>query len=391
MTECRVCGSSRLSSVLDLGVLALTGTFQADGSTVKRAPLELVLCGGSCGLLQLREPVARKELFGDEYGYQSSINATMRSHLAHIVERVSERVILCPHDVVLDIGSNDGTLLDNFPKELTRIGIDPSGRKFAQNYQDKKLIVGFFDRHTFKRRAKVITSIAMFYDLERPLSFMHAIAQSLTTDGVWVTEQSYMPTMIANASYDTVCHEHIEYYGLRQIQYMARRADLRIVDVTLNDINGGSFCVTLCHERAPHKSNVSAIQVFLEHESAFTPKDYALFAMRVSRRAALLRDRIGQIESAGGLVLGYGASTKGNVILQYCGIRLKAVAERNPAKFGLRTPGTNIPIISEEEARAMKPDYFLVLPWHFRKEIEEREHGFLAGGGRFIYPLGAAA
>lgn len=371
--------------VLSLGNQALTGIFQKDGSTVKRAPLDLVLCMGDCGLLQLRDAVPRTDVFGPTYGYESSINATMRDHLRDIVRQAQRHVPLNPGDVVLDIGANDGTLLDNYPATTRRVGIDPSAARFEHNYRDKELIVDFFSRKTFPRKAKIITSIAMFYDLEDPLAFMRDIEACLAPGGIWVTEQGYMPAMLRNTAYDTVCHEHIEYYGLTQIIWLADRASLKVIGVTLNDINGGSFCVTLARKGAHHRANDDAIRELLAYEDILDESDYRRFAAHVAGHRDWLREFM--CAHPDKLVLGYGASTKGNVILQYCGIELKAIAERNPAKFGLRTPGTNIPIISEAEARAMRPDYFLVLPWHFRREIEERERAFTAAGGKLLFPL----
>ena len=395
--RCRICGSKDLRPILDLGEMALTGVFQKHGRKVKRAPLELMLCLGACGLLQLKDAVPRSEVFGPSYGYESGINDTMREHLNDIVQRARARVLLGSGDVVLDIGSNDGTLLNYYPGSVKRIGIDPSGERFAKNYTqtasywDKRLIVGYFSRKTFKLKAKIITSIAMFYDLENPLAFMRDIKASLAPEGIWITEQSYMPTMLKNVAYDTVCHEHIEYYGLRQIKWMADKVGLEIIDASLSDINGGSFCVTLGHKGASFGARpyYTTIQPLLDAEAKLELVDYRAFSVHARDHRAAMRGWLAGLIARGKSVLGYGASTKGNVILQYCGITVKAIADRNPAKWGLRTPGTNIPIISEDKARAMKPDYFLVLPWHFRREIEAREKAFTDTGGKLFFPLGA--
>ena len=387
VSKCRACGSTKLVPILNLGKLALTSIFQKDGRKVKRAPLELVLCRGACGLLQLRHSVSPDQLFGPEYGYESGINATMRVHLKEIVMAAVRRVALQPGDIVLDIGSNDGTLLDCYPPECTPIGVDPSGGKFIEKYRYKTLIIDYFSRASFGGQAKIITSISMLYDLEDPLAFMRDIAASLAPDGIWITEQAYMPAMLRNLAYDAICHEHIEYYGLRQIKWMADRVGLKIIDVSLNAINGGSFCVTLAHKDSKLKRNNKAITNMLHNEAQLQLLDYRVFRERVGLHRDLMRAWMREVKNK--LVLGYGASTKGNVMLQYCGIKLKAIAERNPAKFRLRTPGTNIPIISEKEARAMKPDYFLVFPWHFRREIEAREKAFTNAGGKLFFPLGA--
>lgn len=386
ITKCRICGSKDLRPILDLGEMALTGVFQKDGRRVKRAPLALVLCMGSCGLLQLKDAVARSSVFGPSYGYASGINATMRDHLLHVAATASRRVELAAGEVVLDIGSNDGTLLNCYPPQRLRVGIDPSGRKWKKNYGDKTLIVGYFPRDRYPRRAKIVTSVACLYDLDKPLDFFRGIKRQLAPDGIWVTEQSYMPTMLRRCAYDTICHEHIEYYGLTQIKWMADRVGLKIIDASENDINGGSFCVTLAHQDSELKRNDKAIEDMLREEAHLRMIDLWMFVERVAEHRAAMRGWINSMKNK--LVLGYGASTKGNVILQYCGIRLKCIADRNPAKWGLRTPGTNIPIASEEYARSLNPDYFLVLPWHFRKEIEAREKAFTDKGGKLFFPLG---
>ena len=386
--KCRICGSTKLEPILNLGKLALTSIFQKDGRKVKRAPLELVLCRGACGLLQLRHSVPPDELFGPEYGYESGINATMRAHLNAIVMGAVRRVALEPGDIVLDVGSNDGTLLDCYPPEYVPIGIDPSGGKFIERYRYKTLIIDYFSRSSFSGQAKIITSISMLYDVEDPLAFMRDIAASLAPDGIWITEQAYMPAMLRNLAYDAICHEHIEYYGLRQIKWMADHVGLKIIDASENDINGGSFCVTLAHKDSKLKRNDKTIEDMLREEAKLWRIDYRVFEYLVLEHRSYMREWVGVQAMKKKLVLGYGASTKGNVMLQYCGIKLKAIADRNPAKWGLRTPGTNIPIISEKEARAMKPDYFLVFPWHFRREIEAREKAFTKAGGKLFFPLG---
>ena len=234
----------------------------------------------------------------------------------------------------------------------------------------------------------------MFYDLESPVSFAQQIESVLADDGVWHFEQSYMPSMLRTNSYDTICHEHLEYYSLAAVKLILEKANLKIVDVVMNSVNGGSFAVTATKlSNKSIKPNQAVINWLLEQEDLMglnTPRPYRDFEERVFRHRDDLVRLIRALNADGKKVLGYGASTKGNVLLQFCGFTDKdivAIAEVNPEKYGCVTPGTHIPIISEEEAKAMKPDYFLVLPWHFKDGIVRREKDYLSQGGKMIFPF----
>ncbi|MGK8507295.1 class I SAM-dependent methyltransferase [Nocardia asiatica] len=324
----------------------------------------------------------------------------MIEHLAHRVARIRQRVALTPDDVVIDIGSNDATLLRAYPEgSATIVGIDPLGEKFRRFYPPHvRLVTGYFTRELVEselrgRRAKVITSIAMFYDVPDPLGFMRTVHDSLTDDGVWVLEQSYLPAMLATTSYDTICHEHLEYYTLDQIEWMARRCGFVVLEVERNTVNGGSFALTLGKQGVPSPADAAALDLLRQQESALglhSPQPYADFAKRVDQHREQVRDFFDRSRKAGLRTLGYGASTKGNVVLQHCGIGpedLACIAEVNDDKFGKFTPGSAIPIVSEAEARALAPDQFFVLPWHFRAMMLERESAFRATGGRLVFPL----
>ena len=399
ISACRICKSSDLAPVIDLGMQALTGRFPAAGEPdPPSAPLELVRCT-DCGLVQLRHSVDVGEMFGDAYGYRSGINATMRNHLAGISGELAKAASLSSGDVVLDIGCNDGTLLTSYPVAgLTRIGIDPIAENFRSLYpKELDVRTDFFNAKTFAaaspgRKARAITSISMFYDLEDPGAFVGDIAASLADDGIWVLEQSYLPTMLEASSYDTICHEHLEYYALAQIDRLVREKGLRIFDVKLNGINGGSFQIWVCHEGAPYAVNAPAIEELKIKEQQLrlnTDAPFAAFRKSVEDNNRALREFVEAAKKDGKNVYVYGASTKGNVLLQYLGLGndlLMGCAEKNPIKYGRRTPGTGIPIVPEEEARA-KADYFLVLPWHFRDEFVAREADFIADGGKLIFPM----
>lgn len=404
--KCRICANTELVPILDLGIQSLTGTFPKEkDEVVTSGPLELVKCKAekgkkSCGLVQLRHSYDLKELYGDNYGYRSGLNKSMVGHLQKKVKKIEGMIDLKPKDLVIDIGSNDSTLLQGYSgKDLILLGIDPTGKKFSEYYPDRvHLIPDFFSAQSIRdvfpgKKAMVITSIAMFYDLESPMSFMREIKEVLSDNGIWVFEQSYLPRMIDANAYDTICHEHLEYYSLKQIKWMTDRIGFKIIDVEVSNINGGSFSVTVSKECSPYRPKNLVVEKILSDEESkglnnFKP--YEEFTRRVFRHRDQLLEFIQKLKSDRKKLLGYGASTKGNVILQFCKLTEKDIpfiAEVNENKFGCYTPGTLIPIISEAEAKAMKPDYFMVLPWHFRENIINREKEYLNSGGKLFFPL----
>lgn len=401
---CRICGNTELSPILSLGNQFLTGVFpRTPDESLTCGPLSLVRCSpGSaeaCGLVQLEHSYSASEMYGDRYGYRSSLNKSMVAHLREKVATLSSRFPLAEGDAVLDIGSNDGTTLSFYPENVTRIGMDPTASKFARFYKPGvRLIADFFSADKFDselggEKARIVSSIAMFYDLDDPLDFVRQVSRVLRDDGIWHFEQSYLPRMLATNGYDTICHEHVEYYSLSQIEWMLGRAGLRIIDVEINEVNGGSFAVTACKTDAPFINESPAVQRILESERSAglnTAMPYSQFAERVQQHKHDLPALLDSMNREGRLVLGYGASTKGNVMLQYCDItpeRLPFIAEVNEEKFGAFTPGTSIPIISEVEAHSMNPDFFLAMPWHFRNTLISRETKFLESGGGMIFPL----
>ncbi|MFN0024601.1 MAG: class I SAM-dependent methyltransferase [Parvularculaceae bacterium] len=400
INACRVSGSKNLVPVLSLGHQALTGVFpKSPSDAITTGPLELVWCPDS-GLLQLAHSYEASEMYGDNYGYRSGLNQSMVSHLTDKVAYIERLVAPQAGDVVVDIGANDATTLKAYQtKGLRRIGIDPTGAKFRQYYTDDiTLVPDFFSADAYRRvekqQARIVTSIAMFYDLDAPVAFAKQIESILADDGVWHFEQSYMPSMLRMNSYDTICHEHLEYYSLGVVKLILEAAGLRFVDVVMNAVNGGSFAVTAA-KRANRsvKSNDAVVNWLLEQEDRMglnTPRPFRDFEERVFRHRDDLVRLIRTLNADGKTIVGYGASTKGNVVLQFCGLTAKdipAIAEVNPDKFGVFTPGTHIPIVSEADARAMNPDYFLLLPWHFKDGIIRREKEYLARGGKFIIPF----
>ena len=381
--KCRICGNTHLERVLDLGEQMLTGVFPREkGAEVTVGPLHLVKCAGSdeaCGLLQMEHSYDLGEMYGENYGYRSGLNVSMVAHLHNKVNRILSLVELHKGDLVIDIGSNDSTTLQAYPSSgPVLVGVDPTGVKFHSYYPPHiQLIPDFFSSALVKARfpgqkAKVVTSFSMFYDLEDPIGFMRQVYDVLADDGIWVFEQSYMPTMLDTNSYDTVCHEHLEFYALRQIKWMADRVGFKILDVEFNDINGGSFSVTVAKSHGD-TTVVPSVQKILDDERAkgldsLVP--YQTFAERVVQTKRDLLKFIETARTEGKSVAVLGASTKGNVLLQYCGLttnEIEFVGEVNPEKFGCYTPGTWIPIIPEQELLAKKPDYMIVLPWHFKQ------------------------
>jgi len=403
---CRVCGSSALTKVIELGEQYLQGSFVKPGKELpprKKIPTTLVRCDctrdeKACGLLQMAVTVPPSILYSS-YWYRSGTNRTMREHLRGIAMEAAH-MISKSHARVLDIGCNDGTLLKCYPKEFTKVGIDPSD--VAREVDgDIKVIQDLFPSEVFDREMKeepfdIITSIAVCYDLEDPVALVKRIKKYLSKEGIWILEVAYMPAMLKMNSYDTICHEHLEYYSLAVLENMLQRADMTIVKAELNDSNGGSIrCYATHVETSRFKADecLRAITTLRQREFDMeldTDKPYREFQERINAHRQGLMALLKRLKSEGKIIHIYGASTKGNTILQWCGIdhsMIDYAADRNPEKHGARTLGTNIPIISEAESRAMKPDYYLVLPWHFKKEFLEREQESLEQGIGMIFPL----
>jgi SAM-dependent methyltransferase len=400
ITACRLCRASDFVTVLDLGEQALTGVFPArPDERVTTGPLELVWCA-SCTLLQLAHTYDPNEMYGGNYGYRSGLNRSMSVHLARKAHALEALVDLRPGDVVLDIGSNDGTLLASYATEpLQRVGIDPTAARFESFYPPGAIVAPeFFSREAYERidaggPAKIITSVAMFYDLEDPVAFARDVHDCLAPDGVWHFEQSYMPSMLRLTAYDTVCHEHVEYYSLATTARILEDAGFELLDVRFNRVNGGSFAVTAGRSESPVPRQRVLVDWFVSQEERIglhSPGPFRRFEDRVFRHRTDLVELVRKLRQDGARVMGYGASTKGNVLLQFCGFTpddIEAIAEVNEDKFGHYTPGSGIPIVSEEEMREARPDYLIVFPWHFRDGIVEREQEYLRSGGCLIFPL----
>ena len=403
---CRVCGSSALTPVINLGEQYLQGSFVKPGKEeppLRKISLSLVRCDPTkderaCGLLQMEHTVPPEVLYS-AYWYRSGTNETMRNHLQGITEEAAS-LIGKSNARVLDIGCNDGTLLKCYPQNFIKFGVDPSD--VAQEITgDITAIQDIFPSEELTKvlqgeKFDIITSIAMFYDLEDPVSFCKEIKKALAPGGLWVFEMSYMPSMLKMNSYDTICHEHLEYYSLAVLEYILKQADLKIVDAVLNDINGGSIrCYATHVDNFAFKKQEAVTRIKLLRQAEFdmeldTDKPYKNFQDRINVHKEQLVSLLKMLKKEGKSIHIYGASTKGNTILQWCGIDNRIIdvaAERNPDKYGAYTLGTDIPIVSEADSRAMKPDYYLVLPWHFKEEFLKREEEILQRGVGLIFPL----
>jgi NDP-4-keto-2,6-dideoxyhexose 3-C-methyltransferase len=401
ISRCRICGNEHLAPIINLGNQVMSGMFpRAKSEELETGPLQLVRCSGDaeqvCGLVQLAHTFDLVSMYGERYGYRSGLNASMVRHLHSKVDYIEKIAPLRDGDLIIDIGSNDGTTLGKYPdNRYELVGVDPTGPKFHSYYKPQiRLIPDFFTAEAMRqnlgdRRARVITSFSMFYDLEAPAKFMREVVDMLEHDGIWVLEQSYLPTMLERTSYDTICHEHLEYYAVSQLKWMTDRAGAKIIDITFNDVNGGSFSLTVARKDAP-QPEFSGLAAILEHEKSIGLDGLApfqAFAERAERSRDALRSFFDRARREGAYVGGLGASTKGNIILQYCGVTtddIATIGEVNEDKFGAFTPGTLLPIIPEAELLARNPDYLVVLPWHFRSFFENAPQ---FAGRNLVYPL----
>ena len=406
--KCYVCKFKTLTPILSLGDLYVSN-FIDGGSNhkQKKLPLELVLCNkkeGGCGLLQLKHSVSH-ELMYRKYWYRSGVNKTMRDELHGIVKTIESIVDLSSGDYVLDIGSNDSTLLRSYSlPDVKRIGFEPARNLMSYAREGTtKIFNDFFNFPDWKKtlgktKAKAITAIAMFYDLEEPNTFVSHITKCLHENGVFIIQMAYLPSMLSENAFDNICHEHVQYYSLFSLEHLLSRHNMEVFDVILNDINGGSYRTYIRHAgkgkniKIPTGASkrVRNLRAFEKKLGLNERKIYDDFVKRVMGLRDELTIFVKKEVAKGKKIYVYGASTKGNTLLQFYNLTselIPAAADRNPDKWGKHTIGTSIPIISEEQARAERPDYFLVLPWHFLKEFKKREEEFLLSGGKLIVPL----
>lgn len=386
--KCRICNSST-TNILSLGNQYLS-EFRSDNKKPARFPLKLVICN-KCYQVQLEDTVPSNLLYSDNYGYRSGINNTMKRHLKLLVEEALSTVDT-DKGFVVDIGSNDGTLLKSYPSWFHRTGFDLVP-KFGKDYTSHQIEFRNepFTAKSYNRRAKILTAISMFYDIDNPIALMQDMAQCLDKKGIIVIQQNYLLSMLQNNAFDNCCHEHLTYNSLASMINMANKCNLDIFDVELNELNGGSIRTYLCHRNDYPVSDRVPKQMELEESYRIDDiNTYIRFAKRVEHCASQLFTFIEMQKNEGKVVYLYGASTRGNTLLQYCGLDntlIKKAVERNPEKYGKKIASVGIPIIPEEQARYEKPDFMLVLPWFFQKEFISREEQYLKDGGKLIFPL----
>lgn len=403
-TTCRACDRPALVDVLSLGSRALCNAFPLPGENVPAFPLDVVLCDPNqlgCGLVQLRHTVSPALLYS-RYWYRSGLSTTMREHLAALVRDAEAVVPLKPGDIVLDIGCNDGTTLRAYSADgLQRFGFEPSQLRDEARRGTTAVVGELFNARAFRdvaggAHARIITTIAMFYDVEDPGRFVEDIRACLAPDGMWVIEMHHLPTMLATNGFDAIVHEHVTYYSLGTLDWLLRRHGLEPFDVTLNPMNGGSFRVFVRHigAAAPtSKGGEDRIRQLTELEASqrlAVPETYARFGERIAACKRDLRALIDQATANGERVYIYGASTKGNVLLQVYGLdgtSIVAAGDMNQDKWGRQTPATGIPIVSPEQVARARPEYLLVLIWHLLAEVEAQWRSYVEQGGRLIVPL----
>lgn len=393
--DCRVCHSRRLTKVLSLGNQYVSDFVTSTGH-YPRVPLELVRCS-NCGLVQLRHTFPRGSLYR-HYWYKSGISRTMREALADIVSNACEIARPSAGDMVLDIGCNDGTLLRSYSTlGLYLVGFEPAINLIEEARVGTDWVFNdFFSYEAFRskvgdKKAKIITSVAMFYDLEDPNSFVADIAKCLGPQGIWVVQQNYLATMLEHNGFDNIGHEHLEYYSLGSLRKLVEGHGLEVFDVLTSDVNGGSFRTYICHKgKYRIRDSVGELEKYESKLALDGAAAYRKFAENIEAIRSELRRFVTEQVRSRKTVYVYGASTRGNTILQYCGLDhrlIKKAADANPEKWGRKTVGTLIPIVSKEEARKDRPDYFLILPVHFLGEIIRDEKAYLEAGGKFIVPL----
>ena len=396
--RCRNCKGMKFTKLFSLGKMSFTGKFTNNFKTnIPKAYIELIMCN-SCKLVQLDRNFNPKYLYDDNYGYRTGINTTMTNHVKLVVDEAVQLVELKKNDAVLDIASNDGTLLSFYKKNIFRVGTDPLVKKYKRNY--KKIDIGISDFFSFEsikkkkinKKFKVITALSMFYDLPDPNKFLKDIKKVLHEEGILILEHADLLSIIKNCQFDTICHEHLEYYSSKIILELTKKNQLRTFNIKSSNINGGSKRYFICHNESKYK-NDSKIKKILKEELKFKlskAETFNTFFKVINSQKKKLIRLIKKINHKGEVIHGCGASTKGNVLLQYFNItnkHIKFVADRNPQKYNKYTPGTKIKIISEKLSRKIQPDYYLVLPWHFKNEILKREQIIKKKGTKFIFPL----
>ncbi len=395
--NCRICKSSKLIKLFSLGKMSFTGKFPTKDQQIEKKPILLVMCS-NCELVQLGHNFNLKYLYGPDYGYRTGINKTMLNHVKQVTKTLSKKTKLKKNNLVLDIASNDASLLNFYDKNIITFGVDPILKKYEPEYKNINFkIADFFSakkiKEKTKKKFKIITALSVFYDALEPNKFLKDVKNLLSKDGIFLLEFADLASIIKYKMFDTICHEHLEYYSSKVILNLAQKNQLRVFDIKKNSINGASKQYFLCHKKSNFKTNEKAIINELKIENKLNLNKiitYKSFIKEINYSRKKLIHLLKKIKKKKKTIHCYGASTKGNVLLQYYNIDnkiIKYAAERNKNKYNLFTPNTKIKIISEHLSRFLKPDYYLVLPWHFKNEILSREKFIRKKGTKFIFPL----
>ena len=391
--KCKNCRKNSLKKIVKIGKQPLSGFFYSNKKkNLKKYSLDLFKCS-NCGLVQLNNSANTKKMYGDHYGYKTSVSKMMVSHFEKKVKRLKKDGILKPRGNVLDIGSNDASFLKLLGKKYNLYGIDPSAIKFKREYKGMKLITNFFSKKNILKHLKnknlkfdFISSFAIFYDVEDPNAFCKDIENLLKDDGHWLCEFSYLPLMLKNLTFDQICHEHVMYYTLSVFEKILINNGLKVVDIKLNEINGGSIEVLISKKNYKRTINNKLIRKIKSDEKNITDKAFYNFSKRIKK---VMNDLLNFVNK-NYPIIGYGASTKGNIVLNYSNLnsnKIHYICDANKHKFGKYTPGSNIKIISKEKMRIMNPKYVLVLIWSFRSEIIKQELKYINKGGNLIFHL----
>jgi NDP-4-keto-2,6-dideoxyhexose 3-C-methyltransferase len=396
--KCRNCKNKKFKKIIKIGMQPISSRAYNKIKKLNTYPLDLYICE-KCKLIQLSKVAPANEMYGSSYGYWTSLSPLMIKHMQKKVNKLKK---LKNNSRILDIGSSDPTflfLLKKISKNLELFAIDPSSEKFKDNFDKKKinLIVDYFSKKRIEdylklkkipsKKFSLITSFAMFYDIDDPNSFCKDIKEMLDKAGNWIVEFSYFPLLLKNLTYDQINHEHITYYTLTTFNQIIKKNGLKIIDVNFNEINGGSAEVIVARSASKEKPNYKKIKKIFEAERLINNDSYKRFNLRLENVKKTINHFL---ERPNKKIIGYGASTKGNIILNHCKIdsrKIKFICDGNPQKWGMFTPGSNIKIISKEEMRKQNPDYLFVLIWSFRSEVIKQEKNFLLRGGKLIFPL----
>ena len=397
LKKCRNCKSSDLKKLFSLGNQSFTGKFIKKSKNVKKAYINLAICK-KCKLVQLKDKYSLKYMYGPDYGYRTGVNKTMTNHVKSVTKYLSKISKLKKGDHVLDIASNDGTLLNSYNKSIVTFGIDPILAKYKKLYKK----INFYSNNFFskqkvllktKKKFKIITALSVFYDVTDPNKFLKDVHDLLDDDGLFFLEFADLASLIEFNMFDTICHEHAEYYSTEVLNTMFKKNNFKLITINQNNINGASKQYLLAKLNSKMTISYKKIKTIINYEKILkldSYNTYTKFFKKINDLKYKLNIFLNKQISANKIIHGYGASTKGNTLLQFYNLNnkiIRYIADRNPDKFGLKTPGTNIKIISEKDSRSYRPDFYLVLPWHFKDEILKREKKIRKEGTKFIFPL----